>query len=505
MTNTIPSRLQTYAARGIQRPPTIDQRLVSSPLPVALFYLLALTLAELLTVWAAPRLGQALYLLLLFLLLLHTAITWVRPVHRFLLALAFVPIIRVVSISLPLDGIPLIYWYLIVSIPLFAAVFVVMRILRIRLRARALRGRGLLLQFAIGLTGIALGAIEYLILRPEPHLLIYSWDRLLLAALILLVSTGILEELIFRGIMQRAATNSLGNLFGLIYVAFIFAMLHLGYQSPADLLFVFIVGLAYGWFVLQTGSLLGVTLSHWLINVVLFLVIPFMVSANGHQRPVTLDTLFQWSQSSQQAVFADPLPTVLPAAAPSKSASSIRPPSKTNEVGQTNEGGQSTEIVKAQSPPVTGPSGQVPLGRADFLTHSGRSATSAKTESSLSSGCPPVPRSWLSYEIRPGDTLFSLAANNGTYVNTILQANCLDRNVIFSGAQILLPRIPVDGALCRPPAGWAPYTVQPGDTLSSLALSRSTTVQAIIQANCLPSDLIIANTQLMLPAPQAPS
>lgn len=252
----------------------------NEPFPIAIFYLALLTLIEVIAVLRSPQVGQALYLLVLFLLLLHTALTWERPLHRFLLSLAFVPLIRVISLALPLTHFPLISWYLIVSIPLFAAAYVVMRLLKLHLWNGVGFERRRLSQLAFAPTGILFGTIEYLILQPEPPVSITSWRGLLIAAVILLVCTGLLEELIFRGIMQRTAFEQLGRLWGTIYVAVIFAMLHLGYGSPLDILAVLAIGLLFGWFVARTGSLLGATLSHGLTNITLFLLIPFWLAVH---------------------------------------------------------------------------------------------------------------------------------------------------------------------------------------------------------------------------------
>lgn len=253
----------------------------NKPVPIAGFYLVLLTLIEAISVLRSPQAGQALYLLVLFLLLLHTAFTWERPIHRFLLSLAFVPLTRVISLALPLARFPLISWYLIVSIPLFAAAYVVIRLLNLQLWNGAGNGRWWLAQLGFASTGLVFGTLEYLILRPEPLLSITSWQGLFMAAAILLVCTGLLEELIFRGIMQRTAVEQLGRIWGIAYVAIIFAMLHLGYESLPDLLVVLAIGLLFSWFVARTGSLLGVTLSHGLTNITLFLIIPFWLAACG--------------------------------------------------------------------------------------------------------------------------------------------------------------------------------------------------------------------------------
>ena len=81
--------------------------------------------------------------------------------------------------------------------------------------------------------------------------------------------------------MQQTSIEQLGKLAGILYVTLIFAILHVGYHSLLDVLFVFVIGLIFGWFVSRTGSLLGVTLSHGLTNIMFFLVIPYWLTSLG--------------------------------------------------------------------------------------------------------------------------------------------------------------------------------------------------------------------------------
>lgn len=63
---------------------------------------------------------------------------------------------------------------------------------------------------------------------------------------------------------------------GLFYITAIFAALHIGYLSVVDVVFVFGVGI-FAWAVKKTGSILGVTLSHGITNIVLYLILPFFL------------------------------------------------------------------------------------------------------------------------------------------------------------------------------------------------------------------------------------
>jgi LysM repeat protein len=48
----------------------------------------------------------------------------------------------------------------------------------------------------------------------------------------------------------------------------------------------------------------------------------------------------------------------------------------------------------------------------------------------------------VTYTIRPGDTLFSLANKTNTTIEEIMQANCLDSNLIIAGEPLSLPSLP---------------------------------------------------------------
>jgi hypothetical protein len=138
-------------------------------------------------------------------------------------------------------------------------------------------GKYLPLQLIIGLAGVGVGFIEYLILRPEALATSFSLPALLLPALVLFIFPGFMEELVFRGLMQRAASSVYARAWP-FYLALLFAMLHIGYRSWLDLIFVFIVGLVFSLVVAKTRSLIGVTLAHGLASISLFLVFPFLLA-----------------------------------------------------------------------------------------------------------------------------------------------------------------------------------------------------------------------------------
>lgn len=240
----------------------------------ALVYFAAITFAETLTVISAPLWGIATHVIVLGTLIVHSALVNRMDQQRLLLSLAVVPLVRIVSLAMPLAGIPLIWWYPIIYAPLLVAAVAVVRILKLSAREIAFSFGSLGLQPVVVLAGPVIGVAEYFIIRPEPLVDEFSWQAIWLPAVILLFSTGFVEEFIFRGLLQHTAGEAFGWR-GIVYVSLLFAILHMGFLSWFDVVFVFAVALFFSWMVKKTGSLLGVTLSHGLANITLLLVAPF--------------------------------------------------------------------------------------------------------------------------------------------------------------------------------------------------------------------------------------
>lgn len=240
-----------------------------------LLYLLALTMAEFLTALSTPQVGLVLHGLLLVGLFFQAAFSVRKIQYRLYLILALAPLVRLLSLSMPLLQFELTNWYMLIGLPLLAAAFIAMRQSDYKpAQVGLVLGRKWGLQMLVAVSGLGLGYLEYLILRPEPLVESLTWVQLWYPALVLLVFTGFLEEWIFRGLLQQAALQGLGR-WGLVYTAAVFAVLHIGYQSGMDILFVFLVGLFFSLVVQRSGSIWGVTLAHGLTNIALFLIFPF--------------------------------------------------------------------------------------------------------------------------------------------------------------------------------------------------------------------------------------
>jgi hypothetical protein len=92
---------------------------------------------------------------------------------------------------------------------------------------------------------------------------------------VVIIASGLTEELIFRGILMGEGERVVGGSVSLLYVTLLFMAMHIGFASVVDLVFVFLVGLYFGMIVQRTKNLVGVTLAHGFGNVVLYLIMPF--------------------------------------------------------------------------------------------------------------------------------------------------------------------------------------------------------------------------------------
>ncbi len=104
-----------------------------------------------------------------------------------------------------------------------------------------------------------------------------------------------------------------------------------------------------------------------------------------------------------------------------------------------------------------------------------------------------------SYTVVAGDYLFAIAQRFNTTVQSIVNANTFitDPNLIFPGQVLTIPA----GSGIPNTGGGNTYTVQPGDTLSSIAQRYNTTVQSLVNANSFITNpnLILAGWNLTLP------
>lgn len=245
---------------------------------ILILYLALITAAEYVTAAINPRLGLPIHAFILIGLIVHGARTTDGPLRQVLWGLTLGPLIRILSLSLPLGGLPFMSWFAIISVPVFAAAFMTARVLGYTWRDLGLvmSWRGLPVDLLMFPLGVIAGIGEYLILQPQTFVRNLTLPEIWLPILILTISTGFEEEFIFRGLLQHGAAKALGLWPGILYVTTLFAVLHIGYLSFVDLVYVFVAGGVFAIIAWKRRSIFGVTLAHGGVNTGLFVVWPFL-------------------------------------------------------------------------------------------------------------------------------------------------------------------------------------------------------------------------------------
>jgi LysM repeat protein len=404
---------------------------------------------------------------------------------------------------------------------------------------------------------VAFGLLEFFILRPDPLVDELTWEQVWLPALILLIFTGLFEELVFRGVMQRAADESLGR-YGVVYIATLFAVLHLGYRSILDVIFVFGVGLFFSYVVSRTRSIVGVTLSHGLTNIGLFLVFPFLINPSstlptfpGYTPPATAET-------SRDGIVVD---DVDPGFSRQGGYWERVEAGHGGSALLTYIHGQEVDVYADWSPTITGcglyevaafiPALHATTQDARYEIHHRQGSDQVAVDQSVhwdqwvtlgqyffgpesrhyvrltdSTGEDPTLNLTVAFDAvrwtylgpcgaaipapptaTPTEPLLGAVTEPATPTASLTPTPTSSRTstptattVAATTTQTASPTSTRTATTCAPPPNWVPYTVQPGDTLSGLSQIFDVSAATLQEANCLaPGSVLIAGSTLYVP------
>jgi uncharacterized protein len=249
---------------------------------VVLLALAAITAAEAALVIGAVAMdavaiGATAYAIVLILLLSAYLMWTSEPTRRLLLALALVPIVRLLSLSLPSLLLPVLDWYVLIGIPALLAIVLVARTLRLRPVDLGLgRPRRIRPQVLVASTGLLLGLPAYLISRPDPTVAIPTPFLIAQAAVILAIFGGFLEELLYRGLIQSVASGFLAR-GGIIVSSVTTAIMYASSLNVRYVLFMTLVAIFFGLAVRRTGSIAGTTGAHAILLVTQLVIWPLAI------------------------------------------------------------------------------------------------------------------------------------------------------------------------------------------------------------------------------------
>lgn len=216
---------------------------------------------------------------LLTLLFCAVGALWISD-QPLLQAFALVPLFRLVNLGMPIFVELTLLWFPLIYGPVVPAMILVSRNPRIPDVSWGLRTGLLLAPLAIVFAG-ALAEVEYAIIEPDALIRSLSIPNVALLSVVMLCFVGLVEEYVYRGVLQRIVQERLGSLAGLVLVSALFGLMHSAYQTPGELLFAAAIGLLFGLIYDTTDSMVLIVVAHGALNVFLFGIIPLNLEIPG--------------------------------------------------------------------------------------------------------------------------------------------------------------------------------------------------------------------------------
>jgi uncharacterized protein len=241
------------------------------------------------------RLGLILHaVILLGLITYRTYLARIPAGRNLCMALCLLPIMRMLSLGLPYALLPKDSWHFLVSVPMLIAVIMALRHMAWRdvdnpeeaddtpgIRVQPADLPALML---IGCGGLALGQIVFtgMKLLALKDLTPANIGSVPLMALLPVTSglalSAICEEIIFRSMIQSSAGQIIGGKTSVLFTALLYTVMSLGNMAANSLLpefaLVFVIALLFGVITYWSGSIVGTSLAHIVLNITTFVLLP---------------------------------------------------------------------------------------------------------------------------------------------------------------------------------------------------------------------------------------
>ncbi|KKG09306.1 CPBP family intramembrane glutamic endopeptidase [Methanosarcina sp. 2.H.A.1B.4] len=238
---------------------------------------IAIAFAELLIFSGRIKEAAITYTLILIILSLSIMVSKkmeIRKVHQ---ALILLPILRMVNISMPIFFEATLYSFVFIYVPMTipATIISIHQKIPGERKKDLLRKMWIYLPFSV-LAGLIFAEVEYLLIQTSPLIPDLSPVHLLELAIIMIFVVGLIEEFIFRGIVQTRLEEFLGPVGGILLASLLFGIMHSSYGTPYEMAYTFLAGGALGYLFYRTKSFSLVVMIHGFINIFLFGLIPHL-------------------------------------------------------------------------------------------------------------------------------------------------------------------------------------------------------------------------------------
>jgi membrane protease YdiL (CAAX protease family) len=246
-----------------------------------LAYCVAIAAVELQTVWLEPKTGTLYNGLLVMIMLHHYLLARDDPHRSQILLLAAIPLLRMLSLAMPVGLIQPLYRYPMVGIPVLVSVGLILRETNVPWSQIGLRwpqirkSEQIWENVLIALSGLPLGLMGFYFADPIPLLTTFSWGEVIASTLVIIFYVAILEEVIFRGMLLTTLQNTFGQT-GILIATVVYTLMFASSHSVEGIILMGFSSLLYSWHVLESRSILAATISHTLMVVGMLIVWPIV-------------------------------------------------------------------------------------------------------------------------------------------------------------------------------------------------------------------------------------
>ncbi|MGB9927709.1 MAG: lysostaphin resistance A-like protein, partial [Methanosarcina sp.] len=201
-------------------------------------------------------------------------------IHKIHQALMLLPVLRLINLSMPVFFETTLYTFVFVYAPLAIPVAVIVIHQRHSLEQIGISMKNIEAYMILSVpAGFFLGLGEFLTIRAGYLVPDLTLMNLLKLSVVMVFFVGLVEEVIFRSILQTRLQVALSVQEAILITSILFGLMHSGYGTFHEIIYTGFVGLIMGLTFYKTKSLPFVAVLHGLVNVFLFGVFPLYLSA----------------------------------------------------------------------------------------------------------------------------------------------------------------------------------------------------------------------------------
>jgi membrane protease YdiL (CAAX protease family) len=237
----------------------------------------ALAVAQAVTLVSGPTVGLLAESLVLGGFLGLSVIQGPGPQQRLTLALAILPLVSILTLAVPAAIVPPVFWYLEIGLATFEAIVLVMRRLDLTFRDVGVQRAPIPDILMTGAVGAALAVPAYVIAGPLSLGQSGGLIGFAMASAIVIVFVGILEELLFRGLIQSVGTQLMSR-GGVVLSVAATALMYSASLNLRYVLFITLVAAFFGIIARRSGSIAAPIAGHAALVWVQLVILPILLS-----------------------------------------------------------------------------------------------------------------------------------------------------------------------------------------------------------------------------------